>query len=248
MVSGGYTTCNSYHHGIPRQQSLRMPPKHQAVAQIVIGPRGSQASLSPGAAAQTPNTDSSGIASHNVTSRRSNPESEPFLILSLNHCLEQGESPSGAAGLGGRVCVWFSSRLVYAISLTCSVFLHFPPLYHIFVICSGALHSVGASLGVSMAEVELSLSGELASPLAIPQHGSSQWMASGTDAGGENSSSLRGPATNNLTRLQWIYRQHRIDFFCVWEVMGRGEQRKEDWEVSMNEWMIWDSQIINKKK
>lgn len=155
------------------------------IAQIVLCTRGSQASLLPGAAAQTPTRDSSGIAGHNGPSRKSNPESEPFFILSLNHCSEPGGVPKWGSRFGGRVCVWFSSRLVYTIPLTCSVFLPFLPLRHIFVLCSGAHHGVGVSLGVGMGEVGPSLSGELTSPLAIPQHGSPQWLASGTDSGGE---------------------------------------------------------------
>lgn len=128
-----------------------------------------------------PNLDSSGIAGHNGPSRWSNPESEPFLILSLNHCSE----PQLGSRFGGRVCVWFSSRLVHTIPHTCSVFLPFPPLHHIVFLCSGACHGMGPSHGVGMGEMWPSLSGEPTSPLTISQHGSPQWMASDTDAGRE---------------------------------------------------------------
>lgn len=61
-----------------------------SVSTDCLHPRGSQASSWPGAAAQTTDTNmaSGDIMDHGGPSRRSNPETELFLISGLPRCIE----------------------------------------------------------------------------------------------------------------------------------------------------------------
>lgn len=60
---------------------------------------------------------SCGIANHGGPLRRSNAESQTFLILDLYCCLEPGGSLLLSGRLGDWVCVCLSSRLLYTIPL-----------------------------------------------------------------------------------------------------------------------------------
>lgn len=58
-------------------------------------------------------TLATGTMDHSGSSRRSNPESDPFFISGLYHCLEPGGSRDQQAGVW--VCICISSRLLHTI-------------------------------------------------------------------------------------------------------------------------------------
>lgn len=91
VASGGYA-CHSHQHGL----EAAMPEdvtKAPVASTDCIHPQGRQTSW-PGAVVWTTDTNvaSSSIEDCSSPSRRSNPESESFLIMSIHHCPEPGGS------------------------------------------------------------------------------------------------------------------------------------------------------------
>lgn len=91
VASGGYA-CHSHQHGL----EAAMPEdvtKAPVASTDCIHPQGRQTSW-PGAVLWTTDTNvaSSSIEDCSSPSRRSNPESESFLIMSIHHCPEPGGS------------------------------------------------------------------------------------------------------------------------------------------------------------
>lgn len=86
---------------------------------------------------------------------------------------------------------------------------------------------------VSVGKLAPPLAGELVHPALT-----TAWLSLADDfwcslSAQQDSSSLGGLATGNLTRLQWIYAQRKMDLFCVW---GGDRKRKVKHGKTGSEW------------
>lgn len=143
MASGNYMPLIT---GWPHK---RTSPRHQAVTQIVY--IHIQASLWSGAPARTAdtNTASGGITDHDGPLRKSNPESESFLILGFCCSPEPGD-PMARRRFGGLGLCLYKLRLLYIVPwtqqgkdnmLTSALSLTCHPCH---ISCSASLHSTYA--------------------------------------------------------------------------------------------------------
>lgn len=105
-------TCHSYPDGPTNDIT-----KTSSTYTDGVHPHRFQASLWSGAPAWTTDTNTAlgGITDHDGPLRRSNPESEPFLIVGF-YCGPESGDPVAGAGFGGWVCVCVSSGLLLIVN------------------------------------------------------------------------------------------------------------------------------------